>query len=71
MTGTREIKSGTATGSMFGGSGVGAGIGGQVGGCRFSVTAWAHEGQRRAMRREDLCMLIRLKADFELRVGAD
>jgi hypothetical protein len=28
MTGTREIKSGTATGGMFGGSGVGVGVDG-------------------------------------------
>jgi len=45
---------------------------GQAGGwARFSVTGWAHEGQRRAMKRENLCMLIRLKADLKPRFGAD
>jgi hypothetical protein len=71
MKGMREIKSGTATRSMFGCSG-GWKSTGQVGGwARFSVTGWAHEGQRRAMKRENLCMLIRLKADLKLRFGAD
>jgi hypothetical protein len=65
---TWELKPGAATGSMFCGSG-----GGTAGRRVFSVTGRAREGQRRAMRtqtetdreRENRCMLIRLKADFE------